>query len=161
MQKIKKIDNIFTSGEVTITLRGPDGRIKSRVVKNLVVNTGKYHIADQLTNQAQAAMSHMAIGDGDQAGGAQGQLSTDTALQHELVRVSCSKTQGSGSDANQITYLAEFGSGIGTGQITEAGIFNSATLGGDMLCRTAFTMKDKGSSDTLTLTWVITIAAAT
>lgn len=148
----RKHENLFATGVVTMTLRGPDGSIKERQFKNLVVNTGKYHIADQLVAQLQAPMSHMAIGTGTDPA-----VATDTTLQTEISRKAfTSKTQGSGGDANQVTFIGDWAAGEGTGQITEAAIFNAAS-GGDMLCRTAFTVKDKGAADTLTLTWVLTI----
>lgn len=143
------------SGEVEIILRGPDGREKAReTVRNLVVTVGRNHIADQMAEQNEAAMSHMAIGTGTTAA-----LNTDTALITEIDRNAlASTTQGSGAEANKVTYVCDWAAGDGTGAITEAGIFNSAAAG-TMLCRTVFSVKNKGAGDTLTLTWVLTISA--
>lgn len=143
------------SGEVTIILRGPDGRVKEREkTTNLVVTAGRNHIADQMAEQDQAAMSHMAIGTGTTAVDA-----TDTALETELDRNALtSTTQGSGADAHKVTYVGDWAAGDGTGAITEAGIFNSASAG-TMLCRSVFAVKNKGAGDTLTLSWVLTISA--
>ena len=143
------------TGRVDIVLRGPDGRVKARErVDNLVVSAGRQHIADQMAERDQAAMSHMAIGTGTTP-----TTATDTALQTELDRNALSSTaQGTGDDANKVTYVADWAAGDGTGAITEAGIFNSASAG-TMLCRTVFGVKNKGAGDTLTLTWVLTISA--
>lgn len=142
-------------GRLNIVLKGPDGRIKdSETVDNLIVTVGRYHIADQMADQSEAAMSHMAIGTGTTAAAA-----TDTALESELDRNALSTvTQGTSTDANKVTYVADWAAGDGTGAITEAGIFNSASAG-IMLCRTVFAVKNKGAGDTLTLTWVLTISA--
>jgi hypothetical protein len=144
--------NLKMSGVLTITVRGAKGKIKSREVhKNLIVTTGRNHVADQLAGQSEAPMSHMAIGTGTTP-----QDFTDTALEAELSRKALdSKSQGSGADANKITYICSWGAGEGTGTITEAGIFNSAAAG-VMMCRTKFNPKDKGTGDSITLTWVIT-----
>jgi hypothetical protein len=143
------------TGEVEIVLHGPDGRIKAHeITSNLVVTAGRNHIADQMAEQDEAAMSHMAIGTGTTAAAA-----GDTALESELDRNALSSvTQGTGSDAHKVTYQGDWAAGDGTGAITEAGIFNSASAG-TMLCRTVFAVKNKGAGDTLTLTWILTISA--
>jgi len=143
------------TGKVSICLRGPDGKIKSRqVIKNLVVTVGRQHIADQLAGQLQGAMTHMAIGTGTTV-----QDATDTQLETELNRKAfTSKDQGSGADANKVIYVADWVAGEGTGLIAEAATFN-ASSSGTMLCRTTFGVKDKGAGDSLTLTWTISIAA--
>lgn len=139
-------------GKVTVCLRGPDGRIKERY-DNLIVTTGRHHVADQLVAQVQGAMSHMAIGTITTP-----QELTDVALGGEIHRKPfTSKTQGSGADANKVVYICEWPAGEGSGAITEAGLFNSSTAG-IMLCRTTFPVKNKGTSDSLTLTWTITIS---
>jgi hypothetical protein len=146
---------VRASGRVHICLRGPDGKIKAEeVVNNLVVTVGRQHIADQMADKGNAAMSHMAIGTGTTTA-----VASDTALESELDRNALtSKTQGTGTDANKVTYVADWAAGDGTGAITEAAIFNSASAG-DMLCRTVFAVKNKASGDTLTLTWILTFSA--
>jgi hypothetical protein len=153
-------DKMKATGKVVVCLRGPDGKIKDRqTVRNLVVTTGREHIADQLSGILQAAMSHMAIGLGDGAGGFTPAVLGDTVLQSELDRkVFTSKEQGTGGDSNKIVYITEWPAGEGTGAITEAGIFNAAS-GGVMMCRNGFDVKNKGVGDSLTLTWTITITS--
>ena len=58
---------------------------------------------------------------------------------------------------NEIAYVASFGAGEGTGAITEAGLFNAVT-GGTMLCRTVFSVVNKGASDSMTITWTVTVS---
>jgi hypothetical protein len=121
---------------------------------NLVVTTGKNHIADQLSDRGEAQMSHMAIGTGTTT-----PVATDTALQTELDRNALdSRTQGSGADANKVTYVCTWAAGDGTGAITEAGIFNSASAG-QMLCRSVFAVKNKESGESMVMTWILTISA--
>jgi hypothetical protein len=122
---------------------------------NLVVDVGLYHIADQLTDQSDAAMSHMAIGNqvspSPPAAG-------NTALESELDRNALtSKTHGAGSDAKKVTYVGDWPPGDGTGTLTEAGIFNAAS-GGIMLARKTYDARPKGGSDTLTITWEVTFS---
>jgi hypothetical protein len=152
----KSVDGaIRARGRVTICLKGPDGKIKDQeTVNNLVVTVGRQHIADQMAAQAAAAMSHMGIGTGTTAVDA-----ADTALVTEIDRNALtSKTQDSGTDANKVIYIADWAAGDGTGAITEAAIFNSASAG-DMLCRTVFAVKNKAAGDTLSLTWILTFSA--
>ena len=42
--------------------------------------------------------------------------------------------------------------GTGTGAVTEAGILN-ASSSGTLLCRTEFSVVNKGSADSMTITW--------
>ena len=47
--------------------------------------------------------------------------------------------------------------GTGTGAITEAGILN-ASSSGTLLCRTVFSVVNKGSADAMTITWTVTVS---
>ena len=57
---------------------------------------------------------------------------------------------------NQITYVANFAAGVGTGAVKESGIFNGST-GGTMLCRTTFPVVNKQAGDSMTVTWTVTV----
>jgi hypothetical protein len=103
------------------------------------------------TTNSPAAMSYMAVGTGATAAAA-----GDTALGAEI---SASRTTLSTatSSANVVTYATTFGAGVGTGAITEAGIFNASSAG-TMLCRTVFSVVNKGASDSMTITWTVTVS---
>jgi hypothetical protein len=154
-RRINGPDHIKVTGRVHFLMRDKHGNVTLDLWHdNLVVTVGKYHIADQLADQGEAAMSHMAVGTGTTAAAA-----GDTALQAEIDRNALtSVTQGESTDANKVTYVCDWAAGDGTGAISEAGIFNHASAG-TMLCRSVFPVKNKGASDTLTMTWVLTISA--
>jgi len=137
-------------GHLDIVLKDENGNIKQRVeTHNLVVTTGKNHIADQLSSTpGEAAMSHMAIGTGTTS-----PVVGDTTLETELDRNALTSFTDS---ANVVTYVASWAAGEGTGAITEAGIFNAASSG-TMLARTTFSVVNKGASDTLQITWTLTV----
>ena len=118
-------------------------------VDNLVVTAGKNYVASRIKDASATAMSHMAVGTNNTAAAA-GQ----TALSAETARVALTSTTVSN---NTVTYAATFGAGTGTGALVEAGILN-ASSGGTMLCRTVYTTVNKGSSDSMTVTWVITVS---
>lgn len=146
-------EQIKATGQLDITITRADGTKEKDKVKNLVVTVGRNHIADQLASQAEAGMSHMAIGEGTTT-----PVIDDTALEAELSRkVYTSKTQGAGADANKIVYLADWAPGEGTGAITEAGMFNGAAAG-VMLTRATFAVKNKGAGDSLSIQWTLTIS---
>ena len=144
-------DNVKMTGRVAVELRGPDGELKdSRQVDNLVVTAGKNHIADQLSSSpGGSAMSHMAVGTGTGSPAA-----GDTALGTEIDRNALT----SRTDAtNVVTYVGNWAAGDATNSaIAEAGIFN-ASSSGTMLARATFTAINKGASDTLTITWTVTV----
>jgi hypothetical protein len=121
---------------------------------NLVVGTGKAHIATLLANGGPAVMRYMAIGTGTTAA-----LNSDLALKTELDRNLCdSVVQGTGADNNKVYFTCTWPAGDGTGPITEAGIFNSASAG-QMLCRSVFAVKNKEAGEAMVQTWIITISA--
>lgn len=142
-------DSIKLTGELRITVTNPEGNIKHEtVVPNLVVTAGKDYIAERMKDATTTAMSHMAIGT-DTTAAAVG----DTALGAEAGRVTLTSTTVT---ANAVAYVATFGAGTGTGAITEAGLFNASSAG-DMLCRTVFSVINKGAADTLGITWTVTV----
>ena len=148
-----KRDGIPIFANCHIVLRGADGVIKARRdIHNSVNPNGDKHVADRLSDAADAVMSHMAIGTGADAGAAATTLTTENA------RVALdSKTQGAGGDDNDVVYIATFPAGTGTGTITEAGIFNHATLDtGDLLCYSHFAGIAKAAGDALEITWTLT-----
>ena len=130
-------------GRLTISLN--DNVVQE--VDNLVVTAGKGYVASRMKDATATAMSHMAIGTGTTAAAA-----AQTALVSESARVALTSTTVSGAD---VTYVASFPAGTGTAAITEAAILN-ASSGGTMLCRTVFAVVNKGSSDSMTITWVVT-----
>jgi len=142
-------DSIKMTGELRITVTNPEGTVtQETVVPNLVVTSGKDFIAERMKDATTTAMSHMAIGTGTTAAAA-----GDTALGTEAGRVTLTSTTVT---ANAVAYVATFGAGTGTGAITEAGLFN-ASSSGDMLCRTVFSVINKGAADTLGITWTVTV----
>lgn len=146
-------EQIKITGDVKIVVTDKNGNIKDqRKIKNLVVTAGKTFIAASMlktTTNSPAAMSHMAIGDGTASAAA-----GDTALGNQLGRVSLATAT---SSTNVVTYTASFPAGTGTGAVTEAGIFN-ASSGGTMLCRTVFSVVNKGSDDAMSVTWTVTVS---
>jgi hypothetical protein len=143
-------ESVFIQGNLEITLLDEAQQIKDqRKVKNLVVAVGKDVIAARLLGNTLAVMSHMAVGNSNVAPAV-----SQTTLSSELARVAI----GSSSRAsNTVTYSATFPAGVGTGALVEAGIFNAASTG-NMLCRTSFSVVNKGASDTVVITWNVTVA---
>ena len=142
-------DTIKMTGDLKIVLTDENGQIKhEQEVKNLVVTVGKNFIASRMKDTTDTAMTHMAVGSGTTAAAV-----GDTTLGTELGRVSLTSTTVT---TNNVAYVATFPAGTGTGAVTEAGLFNDGTAG-DMLCRTVFSVINKGAADTLGITWTVTV----
>jgi len=148
-------EKVPVKGRMEAVLRGPDGKVKERrVVENLITNVGDAHVADQMSDQGEAAMSHMAVGTGN------GQGAGDNALATELDRNALtSKTQQAAGDDNDVEYIGDWAAGDGTGAITEAGIFNDVAAG-NMLCYADFAVINKAAGDALKITWTVTYGAS-
>jgi hypothetical protein len=138
-------DNLKLKGRLKVAINGET----VKEIDNVVVSDGKGYVASRMKDATATAMSHMAIGTGSTAAS-----SSDSALETEAGRVSLTSTTVS---ANEVEYVATFGAGTGTGAITEAGILN-ASSSGTLLCRTVFSVVNKGSSDSMTITWTVTVS---
>lgn len=144
-------EDLKITGEIEAVLTDENGNVKNHLqVRNLIVTIGKNLAASRLVGTGSAIISHMAIGTGTNAPAA-----GDTQLQTELTRVTI--TSGT-STTNVVTYVASFGPGVGTGNINECGLFNSATPGAanSILARSNSVVLTKGATDTLALTWTVT-----
>ena len=144
-------DAIKMTGELRITVTSPEGNVKQEVVvPNLVVTVGKNFIASRMKDATATAMTHMEVGTSTQAAAV-----GDTAL---IAAVASSRVALTSTTVttNSVAYVATFPAGTGTGALTEAGIFNAASAG-TMLCRTVFSVINKGAADTLGITWTVTV----
>ena len=145
-----KNDKSKATGKLIVEIKNDKGVVvETRDVKNLVVDDGLEFIASRMKDATATAMSHMAIGTGSTAAAA-----GNTALGTEAARQALTSTTVT---ANAVAYVASFAAGTGTGAITEAGILNAGS-GGTLLCRTVFSVVNKGASDSMTITWTVTIS---
>ena len=145
-----KKEELKVTGGLKVEVKDKDGNVKdSRELKNLVVTAGLGYIASRMKEATADVMTHMAIGTDNTAAAA-----GNTALGNEAARQALTSTTVS---SNTVEYVASFAAGTGTGAITEAGVLNGAS-GGTLLCRTVFSVVNKGASDSMTITWTITIS---
>lgn len=145
-------DFVKAKGKVTLVLTAPDGTVKEvQEVDNLVVQTGLNYIASRMKDATATAMTHMEVGTSSTAA-----TLAQTAL---IAAVASSRTALTSTTVttSSVAYACTFGAGVGTGALTEAGIFN-ASSSGTMLCRTVFSVINKGAADTLTITWTIAVS---
>lgn len=134
-----------------VVLRDKDGKVKKQGIHTNQIQTYmKTHVADMLADQGENEMSHMGIGTGT------GQGVGDSALATQTTRQALDNSTPSHSGA-VVTYHRTFAAGEGTGTITEAGVFN-ASSGGDMGLYNDSLSYAKGASDSLELTWTLTIS---
>jgi len=138
-------DDFKLIGDLTIAINGT----VVQEINNLVVTVGKNFVASRMKDATATAMSHLAIGTGTTAAAA-----GNTALVTEAARQALASTTVS---TNEVAYVAAFAAGTGTGAITEAGLLN-ASSGGTLLCRTVFSVVNKGADDSMTITWTITVS---
>ena len=148
-------------GHIKIELFDNDGNIKQIVEKdNTFMAVGDAHVADQLeTGSDEVKMGWMAVGTSSVAF-----ATSDTVLGSEIDRNALNGSypyQMSGAADNDVVYKANWAAGDATGALTEAGIFNSSVAdAGIMLAASTFSVINKGASDTLTITWTVTVGAS-
>jgi len=138
---------------VRLDLYDQNGNLKeSHLHHNAVTTAGIYGIMDQfLAYPSLSKPTHMELG--TSTGG-----TTKLAAYISGSRVAfTSKTRTS----NVVTIVADFGAGVATTTITEAGIFDSATQdAGNMWAYLSTLSITKGALDTLTVTWTFTGSAS-
>lgn len=139
-------------GHVEAILTRGDKVLDVRRSSNVVTTNGKEFIARFFNSAATAAttflMRYCGIGTGTT-----GESSADTALGTQTARVSGNVTYSSSAI---YSVVATFASTVGTGSITEYGLF-SASANGTMLGRVTSAAVSKGADDILTVTYSITV----
>lgn len=146
----KKNENLSGKVNVKLELFDEFGNLKSvHEVHNAVQTAGKNGIADQiLASPSLAKPTHMELGTG--TGG--------TTKLNAYVSGSRTSFTSKTRSNNVVTMVANFSAGVGTGNITEAGVFDSATQdAGNMWMYATFTAIVKGAADNLQITWTLTI----
>ena len=142
-------------GKAHLRLFGPDGELKEeRIIYNTVTELMDAHVADQMSDSADAGIGFMAVGTGT----GQGSSSTGLAIALDINALT-STTQGSGGADNDVVYVGDWIAGDGTGALTEAGLFllsNNTTL----MLVASFSVVNKGALDTLQITWTATFGAS-
>ena len=148
-------ENISMKGELTVDRFDVDGKlVEKRKIPNLIVTSGKNLMISRLLGTTDAVMSHMAVGTS----------TTSPTLSDTASNTFTSSILGARNpltsaiqSGNTVTYVGTFGTGVSTGAITEAGIFNALTSG-TLLCRTTFPVVNKAAGDSIVITWVITLS---
>ena len=149
------MDGLLMSGVMEAKLFGPDGELKARrEVHNTVTVLCHQMAADQLlAAPAVVTPGWMEVGTGT------GQDADDTTLASYIAgsRTALdSKTRGANAI---ITMVCTMGAGVGTGAITEAGVFNVVTQNTtDLLLVSSFAAVNKAAGDSLVITWTLTFA---
>lgn len=145
-------EKLKASGRVKITLLDDNKELKSsREINNLIVTSGLNWLVSRATSGTDAVMSHMGLGSGTTAAAA-GDTTLETPVDARIALGAAAVT------GNSVEYQATFGPGAASGAITEAGIFNSGTVG-TMLARVVFPVVNKEALDTMIITWTVTINA--
>jgi hypothetical protein len=146
-------------GKLDVLLYDESGNLKDeRHFDNLIVDAGFEGVAYRIaphdgTITPATPWNYIAIGTGSTAPAA-----GDVALVSELDRKNDVQAEYTTTFGKQLKLQVSFGPGEGTGTIAESGLFNAAG-GGDMLARQTFATISKGASDTLTVTWTITLSS--
>lgn len=154
------VQSLQFHGRLDVMLYDEYGNLKDeRHFDNLIVDTGfegvAYRIAPHDGTATSDPWNYIAIGTGTAAPAAD-----DTALAGvELARLQDSTATYTTTSGKQLQLQVSFGPGVGTGNVAESGLFN-AVSGGNMLARQTFTEITKGASDTLTITWTITLSSS-
>lgn len=144
-------DTLKLKGHVSYKQFGADGKLKDAwEVDNIVVTAGKTYLAAWIAAASQAGkfMEYVGVGSSSTAA-----TLGDTALGTELARVAGTITSSVNVWQNQATFSA----GVGTGTWQEAGLL-SASSSGTLFARQVFSARVKEATDTIQVTWQVTIS---
>ena len=148
---------IKATGKVKIVVHDENGVVKEeRNIDNLVVSVGKAYITSRMIGTASNVMSHMEVGT-DNTAAAAGNTTLGAAVASSRTALTSSTQTTSSTTNDSVQYVCTFPAGTGTGALVEAGIFNASSAG-TLLCRTVFSVVNKGASDAMTITWTVTLS---
>ena len=144
---------ITLKGHWTACLYGEDGSLKQEVSGyNVITDNGKEFLANFLSSASTGAstftMRYIAVGTDSTA-----EAASNTALGTEISRHTGTASYGSGAI---YSVVATFAAGSGTGAIVEYGLFSTSNAG-TMLARDVEAVINKGASDTLSVTYNVTL----
>ena len=148
--------NLALTGHIKLDLYDENGELKdTREGKNTVTTLALAMMADLVAGTpAISKPTYMELGTGTGQGAGDSTLATYIADSRTILD---SATQV----AAVCTYICTFGAGVGTGAVTEAGLFNVITQNTtDLILYDDFTVINKGAGDSLVVTWTLTFAAA-
>ena len=147
-----------SNSNVELVLYDAFGQVKDRRhVHNAMTTLGKSSIINQcITSPTQAKPSHMEVGTGTNAVGV---TLAAYVSGSRTVFDSCTNTAASTS---ALTMVTTFPAAVGTGALTEAGVFSVVTgnLAGatnPMYCYATFGAINKSLTDALVITWTVTL----
>lgn len=144
---------------IHLELLGSDGAVKDeRWVHNLVTTAGKDAASQRILDAAStpSIFNYVGVGDGNGSGTCSSAAAGDTALGSELG----TRQQDTDSDhgtTGKETLIVTFAAGNGTGALCEMGVFN-ASSSGTLLARNVFSVINKGASDSLQITFSLTVS---
>ncbi|MEN4919440.1 hypothetical protein ABE485_12260 [Achromobacter spanius] len=148
MKKMQHRSGTLCRGDLEIlAYRGRTGKTERFLIKNLFTDDGLAYLAARAAGEAVDVISHMALGIGTTpAAGGDQTLVSEIAGSRVPVTVS-----GTGTER---LYSATFGENVGSGPVTEAGLFNAA-VGGMLTNRSVFGVKNKEPEDVFTINWTL------
>lgn len=112
-------------GHWKTTVFDKDGNVKEQDEGyNQVTLIGDAYVADQLSDQGEVAMSHMAVGT---TSGGKTEASTTLEVENTRNALSAGPTQGAGASDHQVTYQGQF-TGIAA-TLVEWAVFNAGAAG--------------------------------
>jgi len=152
-------ENFGIKGKIEYTLYDQEGEVKDTgLIANTITQGMDAHVADQMSDQGDAAIGFIALGTGT----GQTAASTDLATYEAGTLIALSGIQqGTAAADNDVVYSGYWEAGVGTASITEAGIFlGSAAARSDMMTYNDALSVTKGASDTLKIDWTVTFGAS-
>lgn len=145
-------EQIQIHANMELKLFDSEGNLKAiRRIKNTVTTAAKYGIMDQIlaSPTLTAKPGWMELGTGSPAATLLGAYisGSRTALD--------SKTRSGAV----VTMVCTFGAGVGTGAVTEAGVFDVVTQNTvNMWMSASFSVVNKAAGDSLVITWTLTLS---
>ena len=157
-------ENFHLRGNIDVVLYDKLGSVKDeRHIDNMIVDSGFEGVASRIAPHdgsinPSSPYNYIAVGTGSAAVSAsQSALISELPIGPSYSRQQDAQATYTATSTKQLILSVAFPAGQATGTINESGLFNAAT-GGDMLARQTFSTINKGASDTLTVTWTITLS---
>lgn len=141
-------ENFSIKGKMSAKLYSADGVCKQTTSSNVILNDGFDFIAAAIGSSSRPAiMNIIAVGTGSTS-----QTPEDVGLETQIAEQEAQYSHTEKS--KQFSISTNFGPGVATGAITEAGVKNAS---GTFIDRTTFEVINKGEADSLELDFTFTM----
>lgn len=146
-------DKLKSSGKLHVVCYDVNGNVKTEQhINNTLTQWMDEHVASRIVGTSEAVIGYIAVGSGVLTTPA-----TGSTLKNLVSIIALSGAGPLQSNGSNVVFSGYWDAGVGTGSITEAGVYRtSGTAMSGLVTYSSAINVQKGVSDTLKIDWTVT-----